>query len=114
MVNDVKFSDLVQAEITKKAGVNGFISTDELPHYGLTVEEKIAIEKAFSCSKKDAVAFVAAEKTKAEKAIEIIDKMVKEKIVKKSAAKKKTINWQKRRQKPRKKAAKPKKKIKKK
>ena len=40
-------------------------------------ELKIAIEKEFSCSKKDVVVFVAAEKSKAEKAVELISEIMK-------------------------------------
>lgn len=90
LVKDVKLSDKIQSVVSKKAGVGGFISTDELPHYGITAEEKIAVEKAFSCSKKDVVVFVAAEKPKAEKAVEIISAKVKNLVKKPSKTKKKT------------------------
>ncbi|PIU83733.1 MAG: hypothetical protein COS68_02465 [Elusimicrobia bacterium CG06_land_8_20_14_3_00_38_11] len=85
LVKDVKLSNKIQSEISKKAGAGGFISTDELPHYGITAGEKIAIEKEFSCSKKDVVVFVAAEKSKAEKAVELISEIMKnQKIPKKT------------------------------
>ncbi|MBI5573759.1 MAG: hypothetical protein HY919_04295 [Elusimicrobia bacterium] len=77
LVKDIKLSDKIQSAVSKKAGTGGFISTDELPHYGITADEKIAIEKEFSCSKKDIVVFVAAEKSKAEKAVELISEMMK-------------------------------------
>lgn len=77
LVKDVKLSDKIQSAVSKKAGAGGFISTDELPHYGITADEKIAIEKEFSCSKKDVVVFVAAEKSKAEKSVELIAEMIK-------------------------------------
>lgn len=76
LVKNVKLSDAIQSAISKKSGVGGFISTDELPHYGITAEEKIAVEKSFSCSKKDAVVFVAADKIKSAKAVELISGMI--------------------------------------
>ncbi|OGS33222.1 MAG: hypothetical protein A2474_01035 [Elusimicrobia bacterium RIFOXYC2_FULL_34_12] len=96
LVKDVKYSDNLQEKITKGAKIPGFMSTDELPHYGLTKDEKVKIEKAFDCKKKDVVVFVAAETTKAKKAIEIIEaemKKAKIKTPKKivSKEKKKTV-----------------------
>ncbi|MDD5687620.1 MAG: hypothetical protein PHE88_07305 [Elusimicrobia bacterium] len=82
LIDDVKFSDTLQLEISKKAKIGGFISTDELPHYGISKAEKKAIEKEFSCGKKDVVVFVAAEKSKAEKAIELISEEMEKKEIK--------------------------------
>ncbi|MFA5780231.1 MAG: hypothetical protein WC947_08855 [Elusimicrobiota bacterium] len=87
LVKDVKLSDTLQSAVSKKAGAGGFISTDELPHYGITADEKIAIEKEFSCSKKDVVVFVAAEKSKAEKAVELISEMMKNQRIPKKTVK---------------------------
>lgn len=87
LVKDVKLSDTIQSAVSKKAGTGGFISTDELPHYGITADEKIAIEKEFSCSKKDVVVFVAAERDKAEKAVELISEIIKNRKMPKKTVK---------------------------
>ncbi|OGS43857.1 MAG: hypothetical protein A2539_06305 [Elusimicrobia bacterium RIFOXYD2_FULL_34_15] len=98
LVKDIKLSDELQKKISKSAKIAGFISTDELPHYGITSKEKSAIEKEFSCKKNDTVVFIAAEKSKAEKAVDIIDAEMKGKkaVTKKSVkTKKKTTKTKK-------------------
>ncbi|MBN1384230.1 MAG: hypothetical protein JW983_05025 [Elusimicrobia bacterium] len=76
LVKNKRLSDNLQKKISDAAGIPGFISTDELPRYGIIVAEKNDIEKAFGCTKKDVVVFVVAERTKAEKAMEVISSVM--------------------------------------
>lgn len=55
----------------KKAGVKGFISTDELPAFGISAGEKHEIEKAFECKENDVVILVADQKEKAEVGLKV-------------------------------------------
>ncbi|MEW6557544.1 MAG: GAD domain-containing protein [Elusimicrobiota bacterium] len=89
LVKDEEFSDRLQAEVAKKTGVGGFISTDELPRYGISAKEKAEIEKDFNCLKKDVIVFVAADKEKAEKAIQIIENEMTKRVEVKRERKKK-------------------------
>lgn len=115
LVKNERLSDLLQKKISEATGIPGFISTDELPNYGITAAEKNAIEKTFDCGKKDIVVFVVAEKSKAEKAMEIIPPVMQKAIAKKQAKAKKPkkIKKTKKVKKPAKKAKKKSKKKKK-
>lgn len=73
LVKDVKFSDALQKEVEKSTGIKGFISTDELPRYGISAAEKGKALSAFSAGAKDVVVFVAGEASEGEKALQIIE-----------------------------------------
>jgi len=77
LIDDDKLSNDLSEKVEKGAGIKGFISTDELPKYGISKEDRDKIEKAFECGEKDTVIFVADKKDGAVKAIEIIEKEVK-------------------------------------
>ncbi len=77
LINDKRFSDELSKEIEKKTGVRGFISTDELPKYGIRKEDKRVIEDSFGCQEKDIVIIVADQKEKAEEAISMIEEAIK-------------------------------------
>jgi Glu-tRNA(Gln) amidotransferase subunit E-like FAD-binding protein len=98
MEND-RLSNLVQKEIMDKAGVRGFISTDELPQYGINADDKKKILSACKAAAEDVVVLVADQRDKTMTALEIIASMLSGKT-KKAAPK------------PKKKAAKPAKKAK--
>jgi len=66
LVDDPKFAEEVAKTMEKEAGVKGFISTDELPAFGISAGEKHQIEKAFECGENDMVVLVADKKEKAE------------------------------------------------
>lgn len=51
------------------AGVRGIFHSDELPAYGITIEEKKALEEMLSLKEEDAFALVAEKKEAAEKAL---------------------------------------------
>lgn len=72
LAKDRKLSDSIQKRLEQEAQVKGFISTDELPAYGITQEEKDKILKALGCGSKDVGVLVAAPRPNAEKAIQII------------------------------------------
>jgi glutamyl-tRNA(Gln) amidotransferase subunit E len=60
----------------KTSGVTGIIHKDELPAYGITEKEKQEIEKNLQCEKEDNFVFIIAEKEKAIKALESIQKRI--------------------------------------
>ncbi|KYK37879.1 MAG: hypothetical protein HXS46_13130 [Theionarchaea archaeon] len=71
LVDDPKFAESVAKTMEKKAGVKGFISTDELPAFGISEGEKHQIEKIFECGDNDIVVLVADKKEKAEAGIKV-------------------------------------------
>ena len=66
LVEDPAFAEGVAKMMEKKAGVKGFISTDELPAFGISAGEKHELEKTFNCGDADIVVIVADRKEKAE------------------------------------------------
>lgn len=64
-------------KIKKETGAGGFISTDELPAFGISAAEKKQIEEAFGVAEGDVVIFVVDKKEKAEKALKIVEEGVK-------------------------------------
>jgi len=73
LVQDQKLTDSLAKKVEKETEVKGFISTDELPKYGLNKQDKRNIEEAFGVKEGDVVILVADQKEKAEKAIKIIE-----------------------------------------
>lgn len=55
-----------------KAGVGGIFHSDELPNYGITLEEVEKIKKELSCGSKDAFILVAAEEKRVRLALEAV------------------------------------------
>ncbi len=66
----------IERRLEETTGIKGYISTDELPRYGISAEEKEAIEKAFGAKEKDAVILIAEEKKKAQKALKIVEEEI--------------------------------------
>jgi len=99
LLKNNKLSNRVQEEIIVKTGVKGFISTDELPQYGINAEDKKKIMAYCEASAKDVVVLVADQKEKVLPALDIIASLLAGKT-KKAAPK------------PKQKAAKPAKKTK--
>lgn len=73
LIEDRKLTDSLAMKVEKEAGVKGFISTDELPKYGLNKQDRRNIEESFGAKEGDVVILVADQKEKAEKAIQIIE-----------------------------------------
>ncbi len=61
------------SERIRHTGVEGFISTDELPKYGISVVERDAVEGAFLLRPEDTVVMVAGPRTAAESAIRLLE-----------------------------------------
>lgn len=61
------------SERIRPTGVEGFISTDELPKYGISVVERDAVEGAFLLGPGDTVVMVAGPRTAAESAIRLLE-----------------------------------------
>jgi len=78
LIEDREFSNRLSAKLQAQTGCKGFISTDELPKYGLTKEDKQTIEQALEVGEQDVGVFVADKKEVAEKAIAIIEKEIAE------------------------------------
>lgn len=79
LIEDKEFSEVLAKKLSDELGIKGYISSDELPCYGITHAEKDEIEEMFECGENDIVIFVADEKEKATKAIEIIEKEISQK-----------------------------------
>jgi glutamyl-tRNA(Gln) amidotransferase subunit E len=77
LVKDRSFSNSLAKKLEREVGLKGFISTDELPRYGISGEEKDKIERAFGARGSDVVIFVADMRERATKALDIIDREVK-------------------------------------
>jgi glutamyl-tRNA(Gln) amidotransferase subunit E len=60
----------------KSCGVTGLIHKDELPNYGIVEEEKEKVSKMLNCNNEDNFVFIIAEKEKATKAFETIQKRI--------------------------------------
>ncbi|MCK4244609.1 MAG: hypothetical protein KAX20_03185 [Candidatus Omnitrophica bacterium] len=78
LLEDQPFATELQKKV-EAAGARGFVSTDELPKYGLSRDDKSVIEKEFEAGEKDVIIFVAAPKEAATKAIEVIEAEIKKK-----------------------------------
>jgi hypothetical protein len=61
------------SERIRSTGVEGFISTDELPKYGISIVERDAAEGAFHLGDRDTVIMVAGPRSAAERAIRILE-----------------------------------------
>lgn len=66
----------IEKRLEETTGIKGYISTDELPRYGISAEEREEIEKAFGVQKGDIVILIAEEKKKAQKALKIVDEEI--------------------------------------
>lgn len=92
LIKNSKLSNRVQEEIIAKTGVKGFISTDELPQYGINAEDKKKILASCVASTQDVVVLVADQREKALPALDIIASMLSGKIMKAAPKpKKKTV-----------------------
>ncbi len=64
------------ADYGRSMGASGLFHSDELPNYGITLEEVSAIKKALGCAERDAFVLIAESKEIAEKALDaIIDRV---------------------------------------
>ena len=77
LIAEREFTDKVADKVEAETGVKGFISTDELPKYGITKEDREKIRESFECEENDTVVIVAHNKDRAEKALLIIESEIK-------------------------------------
>lgn len=61
------------SERVRDTGVEGFVSTDELPKYGISMVERDAVEGAFHLGPRDTVVMVAGPRSAAERALRILE-----------------------------------------
>ncbi len=76
LIDNDRLSNQVQKEIMDKAGVKGFISTDELPQYGINADDKKKILSACKATNKDVVVMIADQKDNTLAALKIIADML--------------------------------------
>ncbi|MBU2565387.1 MAG: hypothetical protein KJ655_03940 [Candidatus Thermoplasmatota archaeon] len=77
LANSKEYAESLAKKLDEQAGVKGFISTDELPKYGISDDEKTAVKTALNVKENDVGIFVVDTKEKAGKAIELINEEVK-------------------------------------
>ncbi|MBU7022597.1 MAG: hypothetical protein HXS40_00390 [Theionarchaea archaeon] len=71
LTKDPSFAEGIAKIMEQKTGVKGFITTDELPSFGISEGEKHQIEKEFACGDNDIVVLVADKKEKAEAGLKV-------------------------------------------
>jgi Glu-tRNA(Gln) amidotransferase subunit E-like FAD-binding protein len=74
LVNDREFANALAKKLESDLGVKGYISTDELPAYGISKAEKKAIEDLADAGEGDVVIMVIDSEEKAVLALDIIEK----------------------------------------
>ncbi len=62
----------IAAKVEKETGIKGFISTDELPKYGITENDRENIKEEFEAGDEDIVIMVAGDEKIGRRAMEII------------------------------------------
>ena len=78
LVKEREFASNLAKKMDNEVGVRGYISTDELPAYGITKEEKENIKSIFEAGENDVVIFVADIEEKGKKALELAEKEIGE------------------------------------
>ncbi|MFQ6051830.1 MAG: GAD domain-containing protein [Candidatus Hydrothermarchaeota archaeon] len=78
LIEDKEFANDLAKRVEEKFGVRGYISTDELPAYGISKKEKEEIERAFDVKGEDVVILVATEREKGEDALRFIVNEIEE------------------------------------
>lgn len=73
LVNDRKFAHALAKKLESELGVRGYISTDELPAYGIGKAEKKAIEEMADAAAGDVVIMVVDSRELAEAALGMIE-----------------------------------------
>ncbi|MEA3507214.1 MAG: GAD domain-containing protein [Elusimicrobiota bacterium] len=66
----------IAGEVAQKTGLKGFITTGELPKYGISAREKDKILQAMEADVNDTVVLLAADSGKARQALDIIKEKV--------------------------------------
>ena len=69
-------SKAIALKIEEKTGLKGFISTNELPKYGISNEEKEKIKEEFNCTQEDVVLMAAGSEPEASEALNIINEEI--------------------------------------
>ncbi len=64
LANNKEYAESLAKKLSENPGVKGFISTDELPKYGISADEKTAVESALDVKEKDVGIFVVDKKRK--------------------------------------------------
>ncbi len=72
LTRNKELANNIANKLEQQFSIKGFISTDELPAYGISKEEKTAIEQEFECDEKDVVVFVITKPELADSSIALI------------------------------------------
>ncbi len=80
LVEDKVYAESLSKKVESQTGVKGYISTDELPSYGISRAEKELVEAEFGAKENDVVILVVDDEEKAKKALNIIEKEIATKV----------------------------------
>lgn len=76
LAEDKTYAESLAKKVEGQTGVKGYISTDELPAYGISRAEKELVEAEFGAKEKDVVILVVDDAEKAKKALNLIEKEI--------------------------------------
>jgi len=80
LAEDKVYAESLAKKVESQTGVKGYISTDELPSYGISKAEKELVEAEFGAKENDVVIMVVDDEEKAKKALNIIEKEIAAKV----------------------------------
>ncbi len=80
LAEDKVYAENLAKKVEAHTGVKGYISTDELPSYGISKAEKELVEAEFSAKENDIVVLVVDDAEKAKKALNLIEREIAAKV----------------------------------
>ena len=80
LAEDKVYAENLAKKVEAQTGIKGYISTDELPSYGISREEKELVEAEFGAKENDVVILVVDDEEKAKKALDILEKEIAAKV----------------------------------
>lgn len=76
LLDDRAFAEGLEKKVIDATGLKGYISTDELPQYGITTGDKREVEAAFEVGEKDIAILVVGQEAKAKRALKLIEEEI--------------------------------------
>jgi len=76
LLDDRVFAEGLERKVIETTGLRGYVSTDELPRYGVTKADRRQIEVAFDVGEKDIVILVVGQEAKAKEALRLIEEEI--------------------------------------
>ena len=80
LAEDKAYAEVLAKKVEGQTGVKGYISTDELPAYGISRTEKELVKAEFGAKENDVVILVVDDAEKATKALNLIEKEIAARI----------------------------------